>query len=48
MLDLCSASQQEYLGLPSIYEWQDKYYASKSKRRKQKLSKAKNGGTFKD
>jgi len=36
MLDLCSASQQEYLGLPSIYEWQGKYYASKSKRRKQK------------
>ncbi|HUU18815.1 MAG TPA: hypothetical protein VMW72_16815 [Sedimentisphaerales bacterium] len=35
MLDLCSASQQEYLGLPSIYEWQDKYYKSKWRRRKQ-------------
>jgi len=34
MLDLCSASQEEYLGLPSQFEWLQKYYRKKSKRKK--------------
>ena len=34
MLNLCGASQQEYLGLPSYYNWLDEYYTRKSKRRR--------------
>jgi hypothetical protein len=34
MLDLCSASQQEYLGLSSWYDWRKHFYERKAKRRK--------------
>lgn len=33
MLDLCSASQEEYLGLSSRYEWVKQFYEKKSRRR---------------